>query len=178
MREGVMTQQGEPTAVVETIRVRDAARIREFEGYRIAEVSTDNQINPRWTEMELYRTADGRYVLCIIGRSVVYHQHGGSCNSGVPTPIAKLERDLLEELEPCMRCAPAEPEDLPSVNTIDMEEDRHAAHVCDVAADVIAKLRDPKSASGSISGPGQRLLATAARVDDGIRAQMTHVERI
>lgn len=172
-----MTPQGEGNAV-ETIRVRDAAQIIEFDGFMLSNVSTETSAIPRWTEMELYRTEDGRYVLCIIGRSVVYHRHDGPCNSGVPTPIAELSDDLMEDLEPCRRCNPPDVEELARVSTIDLEEDRHAAHVADRAADVISKLRDPKSSSGSISGPGQRLLAMASKVDDGIRSAATQVNRI
>lgn len=172
-----MTHEGEKTAV-ETIHVRDAAQIIEFEGSMLSNVSTETSVVPRWTEMELYKTVDGRYVLCIIGRSVVYHQHDGACNSGVPTTTEELSSDLMEDLEPCGRCNPPDVEELPGVRVIDLEEDRHATHVCDRASDVITKLRDPKSSSGSISGPGQRLLAMASRVDDGIRSAATQVNRI
>lgn len=166
------------TSSPEIIRIRDAARTIEFEGTMLSDVSTETDSNPRWTEMELYLTVDGRYVLTIIGRSVVYHDSAGRCNSGVPTPVGEIDPELRDELEPCPRCNPPGPDDLAGTVTIDLEEDRHVVHVCATAADVVRKLRNPKSSSSSISGPGQRLLAIAARCDDGIMAATTTVDQL
>lgn len=175
-----MTNNDEATT--KTFQVQDAARILEFEGQLLSDVSTETDSNPRWTEMELYRTINGQYVLCIIGRSVVYHAHAGRCNSGVPTPVAEMDSDLLDELEPCYKCNPPTDEELVTSVTIDLEEDRHAVHVCDTAKEVVAKLRNPKAAAGRttglISGPGQRLLGIASRVDQDIKDAATVVDRI
>lgn len=149
----------------------------------LSDVSTETDRAPRWTEMALYKVTDGRYVLSVVGRSVVYHEHAGLCNSGVPTPVDQLGDDLLEDLEPCQRCEPPETRDLAGVLTVDLEEDRHTVHVCANADAVVEKLRNPKATStsrgtGMISGPGQRLLAIAASVDEGIRGAVTVVDRI
>lgn len=166
----------------QTIRVQDASRTLEFEGTMLSDVSTETDRNPRWTEMELYKVDDGRYVLSIVGRSVVFHEHDSQCNSGVPTQVSGLNPEMLEELEPCQRCSPPEPEDLAGTPTIDLEADRHTVHVCADANAVVEKLRNPKTTSangtGLISGPGQRLLAIAASVDDGIKNAVTVVDRI
>jgi len=168
-------------SAVTTHRVQDAARYLEFEGVRLSEVSTETDAVPRWTDMALYRTDDGRYVLSIVGRSVVYHEHNGRCNSGIPTPVAEINDDLAEELEPCVKCNP-EPLDEFTGLMVSLEEDRPAAYVCASADDVVTQLRNPKATgsrgTGQISGPGQRLLAIAAGVDEGIRNAVTVVNRI
>lgn len=170
------------TTSPQTIRIRDASRTLEFVGVMLSDVSTETDRNPRWTEMELYKVEDGRYVLSIVGRSVVFHEHDSQCNSGVPTQVSNLSQDLLDDLEPCQRCTPPDPEDLAGTPTIDLEADRHTVHVCADANAVVEKLRNPKTASSSgtglISGPGQRLLAIAASLDDGIKDAVTVVDRI
>lgn len=178
-----MTYPAEKSQGAEThgqvIRVRDSARILEFDGRLLSEVSTETSQNPRWTEMALYKTTDGtgRYVLAIIGRSVIYHVHDGRCNSGVPTKVGDLDDNLIEELEPCVRCDAPQPENLAGTVMIDLEEDRHTVHICDNAGQVIAKLRNPKSV-GQISGPGQRLIGIAAAMDADIMTTVTAVDRI
>lgn len=163
---------------VRTYRVRDSAEFLEFDGTKLADVSTMSDLSPRWTQMELYKTTDGQYVLHIIGASVVYHRHHGPCNSGVETVAA----DLPDDAEPCFKCNPPELDKLSDADLVDFEEDRYASHICPDATAVISQLRNPRSSggrsSGSISGLGQRLLANAARVDDGIANATTTVRRI
>lgn len=164
------------------IRLRDSYREVEFEGVLLSEVSTDNSSAPRWTEMELYvittGTNAGKYVLSVMGRSVVYHVHNGSCNSGVPTAV----KDIDEEFEPCHKCNPPSPRALTSVATVDLEEDRPQVHVVADPQELLKKLHNPRA--NAISGPGQRLLAIAAMYengeakDQGIYNAINRVERL
>lgn len=162
------------------IRVRDSARILEFSGEMLAEVSTENPTLPRWTEMRLYKVTDGtnRYVLSIIGRSVVYHVTNGICNAGVPVTAEKLPGDA----EPCRRCTPPRSDALDDDVQIDLEEDRYTVHVVDGPDAVVSKLRNPRTATetrlGAISGPGQRLLAIAAAADPGMYNAVMVVDRL
>lgn len=162
------------------IRVRDAAEFLEFEGKLIFEVSTENPNVPRWTEMQLYRFTDGtdRFLLHIIGRSVMVHEHDGACNSGVPVKASKLPDDV----ELCSLCKPMDPDEVDDDYLFDIEEDRFTSHVCATAEEVITKLRSPRQvgarAAGSISGPGQRLLAGAAQMDDRIAAALSIVRKL
>jgi hypothetical protein len=132
--------------------------------------------------MELYQITDGpnqgKYVLSVMGRSVVYHVHNGSCNSGVP--IAATEID--DEFEPCNRCNPPGAESLAATLTVDLEEDRPQVHVVADPQELLKKLHNPRA--NAISGPGQRLLAIAAMNEDGtvknqdIYAAINRVERL
>lgn len=51
--------------------VRDGSRVVRFEGSLLAEASSRWGDSPRWTELALYRTAAGTYVLAGVGRSVL-----------------------------------------------------------------------------------------------------------
>jgi hypothetical protein len=58
-------------------KVRDGTtRVIEFEGERLAEVSSRRSGSPRWTELRLYRTQSGVFVLEKVGASVVVHAPG------------------------------------------------------------------------------------------------------
>jgi hypothetical protein len=160
----VNTTKATSDAEAKLIRLRDSYREVEFNGVLLSEVSTDNSSSPRWTEMELYKITDGtgRYVLSVMGRSVVYHQHNGQCNSGVPVSIKEID----EEYEPCHRCNPPAPHALAGTVTVDLEEDRPQVHVVSDPQELLKKLHNPRA--NAISGPGQRLLAIAAFYEDGI----------
>jgi len=156
-------------------RVQDVDRVLEFEGTMITNITTEVPDSPRWLELELYRLTDGtdRYVLHVVGRSVVFHLHDGPCNTGVETPFDQLPEDS----EPCFKCKPIRA--VEEIDTVDLESDRHTVHVCDTAADVVSKLRLPRGgASGSFSAPSRRLLDHAAMSDDGIRAAISPVQRL
>lgn len=61
----------------EKFKVRDGTtRTIEFEGERLAEVSSQRHGSPRWTELRLYRTGSGVFVLEKVGASVVLHAPG------------------------------------------------------------------------------------------------------
>lgn len=163
-------------------KLRDSYRDVEFVGELLSEVSTDNNNSPRWTEMELYKITGGpnvgKYVLSVMGRSVVYHVHNGQCNSGVPVSI----KDIDEEYEPCHRCNPPAPQALASIVSVDLEEDRPQVSMVGDPVELLKKLHNPRA--NAISGPGQRLLAIAAFhedgtvKDEGIRNAISRVERL
>jgi len=143
-------------------RLRDVARTVEFYGTRLAHVSTETSSQPRWTTMELYRTDDGRYVLSVVGHSVVYHVHDSVCNSGVPTHVS----DFPPDVESCARCRPPDIDELNSSALLDLEEDYPTVSVCQTTDDVISRLRARRNGSiGPLSRPAMRLLKTAATVD-------------
>lgn len=166
----------------ELLRVRDADRVLEFQGTRIAYVSTESASSPRWTEMNLFHLTDGtdRYVLQTVGRSVVYHGHHSECNSGTAVFMANLPEDA----EPCTRCRP--PTFYPDGDAddrrtaVDLESDRYSVYVCALATDVITRLRISRAntALDSFSAPAMRLLDHARQVDAGIAAALQVVERL
>ncbi len=58
-----------------TYQVRDGARLLVFEGELLGSISS-RRADPRWTEMNLYRTTMGEYILEKVGRSVMTHIAG------------------------------------------------------------------------------------------------------
>lgn len=163
----------------DVIRVQDAGDTKQFRGVKLSWVSTESERTPRWTEMALYKMTDGteRYVLHVIGRSVIYHEVGSACNSGVSTNSTNVPGDA----EPCFKCNPANRGGIPIEDVVAMEEDRYTVHVCATPERVVAQLRNPRMGgrtAGVISGPGQRLLNEAALKDDGIRNMITTVVSI
>jgi hypothetical protein len=159
--------------IARLVRVPDVDKVIEFEGQLVADVTTELPDAPRWTEMDLYHLTDGtgRYVLHVVGRSVVYHRHDSECNSGTKTPLI----DVPDDAEPCPNCHPSE-----GHIYVDVEDDRHSAHVCADAQAVLVALRSTGSRATSrpFSTPALRLLATARQRDPAIDALMSGVERI
>jgi hypothetical protein len=152
----------------ELFRVRDAARTLEFFGSLLAHVTTESPRLPRWTTMDLYRADDGRYVLSVVGHSVVYHVHDGPCNSGVPLPASRLASDA----EPCPRCRPPGYDVDPGPDdVIDMEEDYYTVTVCPTAREVVDRLKTRRNGTtGPLSRPAMRLLQIAGTLDDAFSA--------
>lgn len=86
-----------------SFRVYDNLEPIEFDGVLLGEGSTETEDAVRWTEVSIYRTDTGRYVINRSGRSVVYHVHQGTCNTGVPRPMDELSEDA----QPCTKCRPS-----------------------------------------------------------------------
>lgn len=161
----------------DVIRLRDATRTVEFQGELLSRVSTEVPSLPRWTTMELYRMTDGtnRYVLSIVGYSVVYHVSDGFCDSGVSIPITELPSDA----EPCVKCKPPfYGEDRTATGTVNMEENYYQVAVCDSAAAVRTRLEMRKHGEPpALSRPALRLLKIAAHTDSAFDAGSV-VERL
>lgn len=160
-------------------------------GIRLSHVSTETAAAPRWLEMTLYREWDVKrdgndhpvmdddgtaavpvsplgYVLHLVGRSVVYHDTGSDCNTGVTTAAV----DLPGDAEPCATCGPPPLEELGDLALVDLEEDRHTTHRLDTADGVLMQLARQKPGqpfTGRLSAPAQRLIQNAARLDDALR---------
>lgn len=138
------------------MKLSDAFKSREFDGWLLAFATTESPDFPRWTTMDLYETTDGDFVVYTVGHSVVYHDPGGSCNSGVLTEVA----DLPEDAEPCPKCRP--PRD--PQNSVNLEAPLRQLHECDTPAAVRKAVcrYDRNTQTYIASRPAQRLLSDAA----------------
>lgn len=162
--------------------VESADRVIKFRGELIADVVSQPANLPRWTEMELFRLTDGtgRYVVHIIGCSVLYHTHNSDCNAGIGTRLA----DLPEDAEPCPRCRPVSVTEKVRVHegdrVVDFEVDRHTTHVCASADEAVDRLRSTgaRNATHEFSGPALRLLTAAAQRDPAINRVLNVVEEL
>lgn len=147
-------------------------RTLEFQGELVESATMETAEQQRWTELELYRVTDGtgRYVLYVLGRSVVYHVHDGACNTGTPMKV----RDLDEDAEPCKEC---HPDGLEMDALVDRETDRSSAYVCETVAEVLDHLRS-RRAPDRFTAPGLKLLEKVVAVDEVFARAMRTVERL
>lgn len=159
-------------------RVMNHLEAMLFSGRLIAEASTERQDDPRWTEIAIYRTDTGRYVVNRIGRSVVYHLADGPCNFGVGT----LGKDLPPDAEPCRpankrygrSCQPPAPND-PDFDpeaSYEMELDLSSADVCE-AEEVPRRLSQHRAGTESMSSVSRRALQLAVDHDPELRDKLT-----
>lgn len=168
-----MEQSEHPTNDQDLIRITGEDRTYVFHGALITDVTTEASTLPRWTEIELYRFTDGtaRYLVHIIGRSVIYHRSGSVCNSGVPTPMF----DLTEDAEPCPRCRPPKYVDSDQDDiVVDVESDRHTVAVCATVPEVFNALKVPGRVG--FTAPAQRLIDRAKLADPVFAAATRTVE--
>lgn len=83
--------------------VRNGVQELEFTGEELSHASTERDDSVRWTEIKIYKTQGGNYVIQTLGVSVVYHAEGSRCTKkGAETPGYKLPLDS----EPCLKCTP------------------------------------------------------------------------
>lgn len=93
----------------ETFIVLDRLREIEFSGKKLGWSSTEKDESLRWTEIHIYKTNGGNYVIERLGQSLIYHVQGTECSQGHGYKIRGS--NLSPESEPCPRCNPKVPED-------------------------------------------------------------------
>lgn len=119
-----------PTPVFDC-QVRDGSRLLTFDGELLASISSrDSEAKDRWTDMAVYKTAGGSYILEKVGRSVRLHMPG--------CPDILKDLPLFQQAHPgedpevgyswCDVCSPpiGEEYDFPSLLC---EEDRYWATI-------------------------------------------------
>jgi hypothetical protein len=145
-----------------------ATRVIKFNGQKIAEVSSRRAGNPRWTELHLYRTDGGKYVLEKVGASVVLHSP--SC----PEMFGNLPRfqDTYPGADPgngkwwfCDRCGEQAVRDITSLL---VEQTRYWATVTEDPAQVVDALYRRKDGAKSMPRVSLDLLEEAGRNDPAI----------
>lgn len=159
-----------------TWSVRDSARrTLEFEGEKLAEVSSERAHSPRWTEMKLYRTDSGKYVLSKVGRSRVLHDPSCTAindklNLFVDEfPEGDPERDKFD-LHTCIG-------ETYYIDEIVVEETRYWAFVSESAHDIVKTLHKNEGGVRSLPRMSANLLEEAVPKDAEIAEAFT-VERI
>lgn len=158
------------------------ARHVEFTGDEVASSDSDDGSAQRWTELTLYHTNTGRYVLSSVGRSVVYHAADATCSRGArpATAVDLLMQHADEDLLPCLTCKPVDVYDelLPGDTMVLMEQDRHTVTVAEKPEGIIETLyRVDAAGVRKVSGLALWLLERAALVDAGI-AGAWNLERV
>lgn len=150
-------------------QVRDGAtRIIEFDGELLGEVSSRRSRGPRWTELRLFKTDAGTYVLEKVGASVVVH--APRC----PNIIGSLPR--FQEVHPgadpadenwwiCERCGTVAVQD---ITKLLVETNRHWATIAENPAQIVDALYRRKDGARSMPRMSLDLLDEAGKNDPEI----------
>jgi hypothetical protein len=169
------------------IVVRDRFGPLEFVGETVADLSwtygeARERRHRRWTDLTLYRVdqSEWRYVVHIVGRSMVYHTPKSPCGRGVGTQVGLLAQDdaRYQALVACDRpgCAPMELDDLDDSALVAVEEDLHNLERFRDATGVVEYIY--KKSEGQQSGLSMKLLQTASRLDKDIEEAMMKMRRL
>lgn len=137
----------------------------------------------RWTDITLYRNctpgAQYRYVIQVVGRSVVYHRPNGRCHKGIAVPVSRLRLDeeRYQNLAVCQICTPPDLEDMQDTDIVNAEEDLFTLHKCE-NADAVVKTMQNRVSRGSVSWLNVKLLQVAERGDADIAAALRQTRRL
>lgn len=122
-------------------QVRDGNRLLTFDGRLLASISSRESGKDRWTEMNVYKTAGGSYILEKVGRSIRLHMPG--CQDILKDlPLFQQEHpgeDPEDGYSWCDRCSPPIGEEY-DFTTLLVEEDRFWATMSTDPNDIIEAL--------------------------------------
>jgi hypothetical protein len=161
--------------------IKDGAKNITFMGWLLGSASSQTQDSLRWTELELYRTLSGAYILAKVGRSDVFHSEDCDRRDRNGKPMSKGKRfatleeampedadpeDYLEDwFVPCPDCSP-EFTDSP----VWVERDIYSAPVHSSALRAVNALYQTKGSNRFLSRIARELLEQATSKDAAIRA--------
>jgi hypothetical protein len=163
--------------------VQDQDRIYEFDGSLIGFGSTETVVTDRWTEIEIYRTVGGSYIVHTVGVSLLYHDIDAECASGSVISVRRLYDSARkgDQHRPCGQCRPGplsalirQPDD-----RLRRESNRHSVKVVKNAGNLNEALQ-LKRATGEpyLSAVAREALREAVANDDGIRDALSVKIRI
>lgn len=118
-----------------------------FTGQHLSHASSRYPGSLRWTEIDIYRTEGGHYILSRQGRSVVYHRLESDCVTkyAATVQVGQLVDEAVYDLaEPCPICQPNDLDDLAEDDVIRLEQTNPAVFVSNDTHGLIesAKNRD------------------------------------
>lgn len=147
-------------------QVRDINRTLSFTGTLLAESSSRTVGKPRWTDLRLYRTDNGTYILEKVGASRLMHMPGCRKSMG---DLPRFQ-DLYPGADPddpefaYDDCVP-DPYDFTALR---IEQDRHWAQITERPEAIVKAVMRYKGGVTKMPYTSAVLLAKAAEVDDGI----------
>lgn len=150
--------------------VRDGrTRVIEFDGELLADVSSRRPGAPRWTELRLYRTDGGVYVLEKIGASTVLH--ATDCTEPM-NPLPRFQ-DQYPGQDPtdgsfwwCEVCGERAALDITALR---VEEYRYWGSIAEDPAEIIGQLYRRKDGARAMQRMSLDLLEEAGERDEAVR---------
>lgn len=152
--------------------VRDGQRPLTFEGWCLAEADTQNGDDVRWTELAMYRTVTGRYVIEKIGRSDVYHsddcarRRKGDRHDSLVAGATANDKNV-DECVPCTECGPSDDD-----GPVWMEKDFFTSTMFASVEEAIRSLYRDDNGIPRLSHVAQTLLGRASESDPAVLAIM------
>ena len=146
-------------------QVRDGARLISFEGDLLATTSSRRDESPRWTEMSVYRTEKGSYVLEKVGRSIVTHTPG--CKEIIGTIPRFQEEHPGDDPDDYVYhgCVPEEYD----FTELLIEADRYWATIAEDPAKIVDALYRKRDGERHMPRISLDLLAAAGELDEDLR---------
>ena len=157
-------------------QLNDGSRHVIFKGIQIAYLSSERPGVSRWTDMAMFKTVGGSYIVNRIGVSAIAHHI--DChhitNKHLPSVFETHEDEIaIEDRDPCPVCKPdiarLLAEDPASLK---IEKDRHWAAVASSAPAIIESLQTTKAGVKSLSSLATGLIEMAAIYDQDISTAM------
>lgn len=162
----------------ERFNLKDGQRPITFMGWKLAEADSQSGTDIRWTELTLYKTLNGRYVLEKIGRSDVFHSDACKRRSkgvkfGSLDIAAENELDddvTLEEVYvPCEDCKPSFDDE-----PVWVERDISAVTLAESAEKLVESLfRKDNDNMKYLSRVSRALLEKATEADSDVKTVMS-----
>lgn len=135
---------GDIDGVTRPYQLRDDRRVIIFTGVKLAGVSSERRGVQRWTDIDIYRTDAGRYIVNRVGVSVV--AHSVDCSQVASKKRYGIDKIMPDECaprdrEPCPICRPDVEAALDAdPASLTFEQDKHRTSIWDQATAMIDSL--------------------------------------
>lgn len=150
---------------MEEHEVRDSDGTIKFRGVLLGSAtSRSGPANLRWTELHIFRTEAGTYVVNKIGRTRAYHVPGEECAKRAPV-IPNPGRAAMSGLLPCPFCGP-----YPDDAEVALEVDRSSVQTATSASGCVesCKTFNHQEQTVFLTNVARRALEAAAQSDEAV----------
>jgi hypothetical protein len=159
-----------PTRESQRFNIVDGTRPLTFTGHQVAAADSQSGFDVRWTELTLYQTTSGKYILEKVGRSDVFHSE--RCRRGTKgvrfdtledaVPVDADDNDTFEDIfVPCTDCKPDY-----TVQPAWVERDIASVSMFETASQMVDSLYRPDRDKPRFLSRVARILLEKAALDD------------
>lgn len=161
----------EPELKTQQWTLRDESRTVKFSGVKLASVSSGRDNRPRWTVIDIYRTAGGVFIGHRVGKSLIVHDVGCDNIPGKRLPGIEKCETSIEDRVPCHICKPNIQKALQTdPASLRIEVDRYWTSVTESAEQLFNDLHTIRHGDRTLSYLATTLLTKAAEHDAQISA--------
>lgn len=147
--------------------VRDGSRLLQFDGVLLGAVSSKRETSSRWSEINLYRTEGGSYVMEKVGRSIVTHVPGCSDIIGeIPRFQVEHPGDDPDDYQ-YHDCVP----EVYDFTRLLSEEDRYWGIIAQEPEEIVEALYRKRDGAKHLTRISLDLLEAVSKVDPAFRSE-------